>query len=328
MAVKKRAEQPDARRHGAHPRELGFRGPQVCSIVGITYRQLDYWARTDLVRPSIADARGERHAAHATRSRTSSRLKVVKSLLDAGVKLQTARQAIDYLREDLGDDWATANLVLDGTNSVLARTDDMLIDLVRRGQGVLNIVPLGHVMEELDAGVREHVAEMRVRRREADIPRSDPGRCRSRSRTSRCASRTTRNGSSRSCSTSTRSTGSTSRARSCSSATARATRRRRSRPDFYLPAYDLYIEITTLNQKLVTKKNRKARRLRRAVPRRADQGALPARLPAAAREVRARTAVAARRRAPARRSRSTSFPEPRRGRPAGPAAETACQQTA
>ena len=32
-------------------------------------------------------------------------------------------------------------------------------------------------------------------------------------------------------------------------------------PDFYLPAYDLYIEITTLNQKLVTKKNRKARRL-------------------------------------------------------------------
>jgi DNA-binding transcriptional MerR regulator len=136
--------------------EIGYRGPQVCKIVGITYRQLDYWARTDLVRPSIADARG------SGTQRTYSfqdlvRLKVVKSLLDAGVKLQTARQAIDYLREDLGDDWATANLVLDGTNSVLARTDDMLIDLVRRGQGVLNIVPLGHVMEELDAGVRQHV---------------------------------------------------------------------------------------------------------------------------------------------------------------------------
>ncbi len=84
------------------------------------------------------------------------RLKVVKSLLDAGVKLQTARKAIDYLREDLGEDWATASLVLDGTNSVLARTDDALIDLVRHGQGVLNIVPLGHVMEELDATVREH----------------------------------------------------------------------------------------------------------------------------------------------------------------------------
>ena len=143
------------------PRELGFRGPQVCSIVGITYRQLDYWARTDLVRPSITDAKG------SGTQRTYSfsdlvRLKVVKSLLDAGVKLQTARKAIDYLREDLGDDWATANLVLDGTNSVLARTDDALIDLVRRGQGVLNIVPLGHVMEELDAGVREHVTDQRA----------------------------------------------------------------------------------------------------------------------------------------------------------------------
>jgi hypothetical protein len=37
-------------------------------------------------------------------------------------------------------------------------------------------------------------------------------------------------------------------------------------PDFYLPAYDLYIEITTLNQKLVTKKNRKVRRLRERYP--------------------------------------------------------------
>ena len=143
------------------PRELGFRGPQVCGIVGITYRQLDYWARTDLVRPSITDARG------SGTQRTYSfsdlvRLKVVKSLLDAGVKLQTARKAIDYLRDDLGDDWATANLVLDGTNSVLARTDDALIDLVRHGQGVLNIVPLAHVMEALDAGVREHVAELRA----------------------------------------------------------------------------------------------------------------------------------------------------------------------
>jgi DNA-binding transcriptional MerR regulator len=142
------------------PRELGFRGPQVCSIVGITYRQLDYWARTDLVRPSITDAKG------SGTQRTYSfqdlvRLKVVKSLLDAGVKLQTARQAIEYLREHLGDDWASANLVLDGTNMILVRTDDMLIDAVRKGQGVLNIVPLAHVMEELDAGVREHVAELR-----------------------------------------------------------------------------------------------------------------------------------------------------------------------
>jgi DNA-binding transcriptional MerR regulator len=165
MATTKRASETGLQPmlDGMEPtaRELGFRGPQVCSIVGITYRQLDYWARTDLVRPSINDAKG------SGTQRTYSfqdlvRLKVVKSLLDAGVKLQTARAAIDYLREDLGDDWASANLVLDGTNMILVRTDDMLIDVVRKGQGVLNIVPLAHVMEELDAGVREHVAELRA----------------------------------------------------------------------------------------------------------------------------------------------------------------------
>ena len=123
-------------------------------MVGITYRQLDYWARTDLVRPSLADARGS-----GTQRRYSYRdlvrLKVVKSLLDAGVKLQTARKAIEYLRDDLGEEWATASLVLDGTNSVLARDGEALVDLVRHGQGVLNIVPLGSMVHELDAAIVE-----------------------------------------------------------------------------------------------------------------------------------------------------------------------------
>ncbi len=132
--------------------DAGYSGAQVCAIVGITYRQLDYWARTDLVRPSLADAKGS-----GTQRRYSYRdlvrLKVVKSLLDAGVKLQSARKAIDYLRDDLGEDWDTASLVLDGTNSVLARDGETLVDLVRRGQGVLNIVPLGSVVGELDAAI-------------------------------------------------------------------------------------------------------------------------------------------------------------------------------
>ena len=154
MAAKKVAEQRMLDGMEPTPRELGFRGPQVCSIVGITYRQLDYWARTDLVRPSITDAKG------SGTQRTYSfqdlvRLKVVKSLLDAGVKLQTARQAIDYLREDLGDDWASANLVLDGTNMILVRTDDMLIDVVRKGQGVLNIVTVSNMSQELDAAIKK-----------------------------------------------------------------------------------------------------------------------------------------------------------------------------
>jgi DNA-binding transcriptional MerR regulator len=143
------------------PQDLGYRGPQVCKIVGISYRQLDYWARTDLVRPSIADARGS--GTQRTYSyRDLVRLKVVKSLLDAGVKLQSARSAIEYLKEDLGDDWPTASLVLDGNRSVLARTGDDLVDLVRKGQGVLNIVPLGPVVGELDTRIVELQPDLQV----------------------------------------------------------------------------------------------------------------------------------------------------------------------
>jgi len=135
------------------PAEPGYGGPQVCAIVGISYRQLDYWARTDLVRPSLADAHGS-----GTQRRYSYRdlvrLKVIKSLLDAGVKLQTARRAIDYLREDTVT-WETASLVLNGSDSVLARDGNDLVDLVRRGQGVLNIVPLGYVVDELGDRIRE-----------------------------------------------------------------------------------------------------------------------------------------------------------------------------
>src|SRR5205809_7606419 len=100
----------------------GYRGPQVCNIVGITYRQLDYWARTDLIRPSIADAKGS-----GTQRRYSYRdlveLKVIKNLLDAGVSLQLARRGIEYIRQNIGEDIASANLVRNGPNPVLARCD-------------------------------------------------------------------------------------------------------------------------------------------------------------------------------------------------------------
>ncbi len=134
--------------------EPGFGGPQVCAIVDISYRQLDYWARTELVRPSLADARGS-----GTQRRYSYRdlvrLKVIKNLLDSGVKLQAARKAIEYVRGDLGDDWASASLVLNGTDSVLVRTGEDLVDVVRQGQGVLNIVSLGQVVDELEANIHD-----------------------------------------------------------------------------------------------------------------------------------------------------------------------------
>ncbi len=132
--------------------ENGFSGARTAEIVGITYRQLDYWARTDLLRPSISEARGS-----GTQRRYSYRdlleLKVIKSLLDAGISLASARKSVEYLRANLGEDLATANLVINGGGSVLAHTDGEIVDLLRRGQGVLNIVPLAGVVEELDAAI-------------------------------------------------------------------------------------------------------------------------------------------------------------------------------
>jgi len=126
----------------------GYRGPQVCKIVGITYRQLDYWARTDLVRPSICDANGS-GTQRLYSYRDLVELKIIKRMLDADISLQSARKAIEYLREQLGTDLASAHLVLEGGSNVLVQTDDQIIDLLRNGQGVLNIVALGPVVSDL-----------------------------------------------------------------------------------------------------------------------------------------------------------------------------------
>lgn len=132
----------------------GFSGQRAAEIVGITYRQLDYWARTDLVRPTLADARGS-----GSRRRYSYRdlleLKTIKRLLDAGIKLEVVRGVFSFLRENLGEDVNTANLVIQGTRTVLIQSDGELIDLVKRGQGVLNILPLAGVKEEVDARILE-----------------------------------------------------------------------------------------------------------------------------------------------------------------------------
>ncbi len=134
----------------------GWSGPQVCSLVGITYRQLDYWARTGLLRPSVAEARGS-----GSKRRYSYRdvleLKVIKQLLDAGISLRSARRAVECLRQDLGTDLASANLVMTGARSVLARSEGEVVDLLAGGQGVFNIVPLSGVVGELDADIAEVV---------------------------------------------------------------------------------------------------------------------------------------------------------------------------
>lgn len=134
--------------------EIGFSGRRTAEIVGITYRQLDYWARTDLVTPSLAQARGS-----GTRRQYSYRdlleLKAIKTLLDSGLKLESVRQVFVYMRENLGQDISSANLVIGGNKSVLVRSGEELVDVVRKGQGVLNVLPLSVVKEEVDAKIVE-----------------------------------------------------------------------------------------------------------------------------------------------------------------------------
>jgi DNA-binding transcriptional MerR regulator len=153
----------------------GFSGHRTAEIVGITYRQLDYWARTDLVRPSLADAKGS-----GSRRRYSYRdlleLKTIKRLLDAGIKLEVVREVFSFLRENLGEDVSTANLVIQGSRTVLIQSDGELIDLVKRGQGVLNILPLAGVKEELDARIVElHPAGERTSGRSPRLRAVSPG---------------------------------------------------------------------------------------------------------------------------------------------------------
>ncbi len=138
--------------HRGNGPDDGFRGAEVCSLVGITYRQLDYWARTGLLRPSITDATGSGSQRRYSYGDVLE-LKVIKRLLDAGLKLQQARQAVECLRGDFGGDLASAQLVLAGSRSVLAHSNGEVVDLLAGGQGVFNILPLSSVVSELDAAI-------------------------------------------------------------------------------------------------------------------------------------------------------------------------------
>ncbi len=131
----------------------GFTGKQACGIVGITYRQLDYWARTSLLVPSVEQAHGT-----GTRRLYSFQdlinLKVLKQMLDGGISLQNARRAVDCLAKVAIGDLIRCNVVVTGTGAVLAFRDDEIIDLVRGGQGVLNILPLEQLIHGVQADIK------------------------------------------------------------------------------------------------------------------------------------------------------------------------------
>ena len=138
----------------ASPGQVGFSGRKTAEVVGITYRQLDYWARTDLVRPSLAEAHGS-GSRRLYSYRDLLELKVIKTLLDSGLKLESVREVFTYMREQLGEDISSANLVISGKSSVLVRSDGELIDVLQKGQGVLNVLALAGVKDEIDARIVE-----------------------------------------------------------------------------------------------------------------------------------------------------------------------------
>ncbi|UYM07925.1 MerR family transcriptional regulator [Solicola gregarius] len=139
------------------PDDTGFRGPTACSAAGITYRQLDYWARTGLVEPTVRSAGGS-----GTQRLYSFRdillLKIIKRLLDAGVSLQQIRTAVSHLRDRGTDDLTEVTLMSDGASVYECRSSDEVIDLLQGGQGVFGIA-IGGVWREIEGSLSELPSE-------------------------------------------------------------------------------------------------------------------------------------------------------------------------
>jgi DNA-binding transcriptional MerR regulator len=149
--------------------EVGYRGPTACKAAGITYRQLDYWARTGLVVPSVRPAGGS-GTQRLYGFRDILVLKVVKRLLDTGVSLQQIRGAIEVLRLRGVEDLAGITLMSDGASVYECTSSDEVIDLLQGGQGVFGIA-VGRVWREVEGELSALPSE----RAEQDEPAAHPG---------------------------------------------------------------------------------------------------------------------------------------------------------
>ncbi|WP_115727300.1 MerR family transcriptional regulator [Actinomyces culturomici] len=151
--------------------DLGYRGPVACTAAGITYRQLDYWARTGLLQPSVRAARGS-GSQRLYSFKDILVLKIVKKLLDTGVSLQQVRTAVVQLQDRGVDDLASITLMSDGASVYECTSTDEVIDLLQGGQGVFGIA-VGRVWREVEGTLAdlpierlgEHVDELAERRR-------------------------------------------------------------------------------------------------------------------------------------------------------------------
>jgi DNA-binding transcriptional MerR regulator len=134
----------------------GYRGPAVCSIVGISYRQLDYWTTTGLVTPSVRDAEGS-GSQRLYAFDDIVQLRIIKNLLDTGVSLQRIRTAIDFVQER-GLDLRHVTLLSDGTTVYALDDQRDIIDLIAKGQGVFAIA-VDPVYAQLEAEITALPAE-------------------------------------------------------------------------------------------------------------------------------------------------------------------------
>ena len=139
------------------PEDLGYRGPTACAAAGITYRQLDYWARTGLVEPSVRAAAGS-GSQRLYGFRDILVLRVVKRLLDTGISLQQIRSAVMYLREHGAADLAQITLMSDGASVYACTSPDEVVDLLQGGQGVFGIA-LGRVWQEVEGSLADLPAD-------------------------------------------------------------------------------------------------------------------------------------------------------------------------
>ncbi|NDL56408.1 MerR family transcriptional regulator [Phytoactinopolyspora mesophila] len=153
---------------GSVPDDVGYRGPTACNAAGITYRQLDYWARTGLVEPTVRSATGS-GSQRLYSFRDILVLKIVKRLLDTGVSLQQIRQAVTHLRERGVQDLAGITLMSDGASVYECTSADEVVDLVQGGQGVFGIA-VGRVWREVEATLVELPGE-----RAGDDDQEHPG---------------------------------------------------------------------------------------------------------------------------------------------------------
>jgi DNA-binding transcriptional MerR regulator len=152
------------------PDELvGYRGPSACQIAGITYRQLDYWARTSLVVPSIRSAAGS-GSQRLYSFKDILVLKIVKRLLDTGISLHNIRVAVDHLRQRGVQDLANITLFSDGTTVYECTSAEEVVDLLQGGQGVFGIA-VGRVWREVEG----ELAELPSERAEQEPPADHPG---------------------------------------------------------------------------------------------------------------------------------------------------------